>query len=177
MSEMQLGERIITLREIAGLNRSELARMMGVTPQAIQKWEAGGGLRVERLQELADALNCTLDDLISSEGPKQIVMTEKKQIPPSRLADQFVVRFPEGMRDKIAEAAKANNRSMNAEIVARLESSSTGLSVRDHFAAMALAPLIASGSWTVGSGPSAENEILAAAAYAVADAMLIERNK
>lgn len=37
--------------------------------------------------------------------------------------DQFVVRFPDGMRDKIAEAAKDNNRSMNAEIVARLEDS------------------------------------------------------
>ncbi|OKL45451.1 Arc family DNA-binding protein [Pseudovibrio exalbescens] len=35
--------------------------------------------------------------------------------------EQFVVRLPDGMRDKIALAAKENNRSMNAEIVARLE--------------------------------------------------------
>ncbi|KZM50771.1 hypothetical protein OA90_07075 [Labrenzia sp. OB1] len=35
--------------------------------------------------------------------------------------DQFVVRLPDGMRDQIAEAAKLSNRSMNAEIVARLE--------------------------------------------------------
>ncbi|QFT65962.1 Arc-like DNA binding domain protein [Labrenzia sp. THAF35] len=35
--------------------------------------------------------------------------------------DQFVVRLPNGMRDQIAEAAKLSNRSMNAEIVARLE--------------------------------------------------------
>ena len=46
-----------------------------------------------------------------------------KPKPPSKLADQFVVRLPAGMRDSIAEAAKANNRSMNAEIVARLERS------------------------------------------------------
>lgn len=32
-----------------------------------------------------------------------------------------MVRMPDGMRDEIAKAAKANNRSMNAEIVARLE--------------------------------------------------------
>lgn len=44
-----------------------------------------------------------------------------KDLPPSRTAEQFVVRFPEGMRDRIAEAAKKNNRSMNAEIVARLD--------------------------------------------------------
>ncbi|WP_308219099.1 Arc family DNA-binding protein [Kerstersia gyiorum] len=47
-----------------------------------------------------------------------------KPLPPSRTAPQFVVRFPdESMRDRIAEAAKANNRSMNAEIIARLEHS------------------------------------------------------
>ena len=45
-----------------------------------------------------------------------------KELPPSRVAEQFVVRFPDGMRGRIAEAAKANNRSMNAEIVARLQS-------------------------------------------------------
>lgn len=38
-------------------------------------------------------------------------------------ADKYLLRLPEGMRDRIAESAKANNRSMNAEIVARLESS------------------------------------------------------
>ena len=43
--------------------------------------------------------------------------------PPSRSADQFVLRLPEGMRPKIAELAKSNNRSMNAEIVSRLEES------------------------------------------------------
>lgn len=42
---------------------------------------------------------------------------------PSQVADKYVVRFPDGMRDRIAEAAKANNRTMNAEIVARLEAS------------------------------------------------------
>lgn len=42
---------------------------------------------------------------------------------PSDAADKFVVRFPEGMRERIAEAAKENNRSMNAEVVARLQAS------------------------------------------------------
>lgn len=44
---------------------------------------------------------------------------------PSETQDRFIVRFPDGMRDRIAEVAKANNRSMNAEIVARLERSFT----------------------------------------------------
>lgn len=40
---------------------------------------------------------------------------------PSEVQDRFIVRLPDGMRERIAVAAKANNRSMNAEIVARLE--------------------------------------------------------
>lgn len=38
----------------------------------------------------------------------------------SRKLDQYIVRFPNGMRDEIKAAADANNRSMNAEILARL---------------------------------------------------------
>lgn len=43
-------------------------------------------------------------------------MTEKQ--PPS-----YPLRMPQELRERLTEAAKANNRSMNAEIVARLESS------------------------------------------------------
>jgi muconolactone delta-isomerase len=39
---------------------------------------------------------------------------------PSEKADRFMVRLPDGMRDRLKEAAKANNRTMNAEVVARL---------------------------------------------------------
>jgi hypothetical protein len=42
---------------------------------------------------------------------------------PSRGLDKFVLRLPEGMRDKIGVAARANKRTMNAEIVQRLEAS------------------------------------------------------
>ena len=35
----------------------------------------------------------------------------------SRTADKFVIRLPEGMREEIAERAKANGRSMNSEMV------------------------------------------------------------
>lgn len=37
--------------------------------------------------------------------------------------DKYILRFPEGMRERIKANATENNRSMNAEIVARLESS------------------------------------------------------
>lgn len=45
------------------------------------------------------------------------------KLPPSRTADQFQLRLPDGMRERIADEAKKNGRSMNAEIVSRLEGS------------------------------------------------------
>lgn len=42
---------------------------------------------------------------------------------PSRGSEQFVLRMPDGMRDQIKRAADHNGRSMNSEIVARLERS------------------------------------------------------
>lgn len=47
----------------------------------------------------------------------------KKPPAPSDIADKFMLRMPDGMRDRIAESAKANNRSMNSEIIARLDAS------------------------------------------------------
>jgi hypothetical protein len=50
-------------------------------------------------------------------------MTKSKNEPLSGEAEKFMIRLPGGMRSRIAEEAKANGRSMNAEIVARLQGS------------------------------------------------------
>jgi hypothetical protein len=42
---------------------------------------------------------------------------------PSSKQDQFVLRFPEGLRERIKAIADRNGRSMNAEIIMRLERS------------------------------------------------------
>ncbi len=36
---------------------------------------------------------------------------------------QYNLRWPEGLKEKVAQSAKEHNRSMNADIVARLEQS------------------------------------------------------
>ncbi|MBB1520745.1 MULTISPECIES: Arc family DNA-binding protein [Pseudomonadaceae] len=45
----------------------------------------------------------------------------KQAIYSSRTADKFVVRLPDGMRERIADVARNHHRSMNSEIIARLE--------------------------------------------------------
>ena len=44
--------------------------------------------------------------------------------------DKFIVRLPDGMRDRLREAAEQNNRSMNAEIINRLERPLNGVEVQ-----------------------------------------------
>lgn len=50
-------------------------------------------------------------------------MTTQYTTKNSREADKFVVRLPDGMRDGIATQAEINGRSMNSEIINRLERS------------------------------------------------------
>ncbi|WP_311775966.1 Arc family DNA-binding protein [Klebsiella aerogenes] len=54
-------------------------------------------------------------------------MTEKDN---PNFVERFTVRMPDGMRDAIAERAKANGRSMNAEIVQILEEALDGKRVK-----------------------------------------------
>ncbi|MBM1189282.1 Arc family DNA-binding protein [Pseudomonas lundensis] len=41
----------------------------------------------------------------------------------SRVQDKFVIRLPDGLRPEIAAVASRNHRSMNGEIIIRLERS------------------------------------------------------
>ena len=50
-------------------------------------------------------------------------MTKQSTALTNRNSDKFMLRLPDGMRDAIAEFAKQSGRSMNAEIVYRLQKS------------------------------------------------------
>ena len=45
---------------------------------------------------------------------------------PSEKLDQYMLRFPDGMRDQLKFEAAKNGRSLNAEIILRLEDSLIG---------------------------------------------------
>lgn len=61
-----LGKRIAQKRELAGLNQSELARRLNITPQAVQKWEAEEATpRGKRLEDIAAALSTSIAYLVS----------------------------------------------------------------------------------------------------------------
>lgn len=63
-----LGQRIARKREQAGLNQSELARRLSVSPQAVQKWESEVSTpRGKRLDDIAAALNTSVAYLVAGE--------------------------------------------------------------------------------------------------------------
>ncbi len=63
-----LGQRIARKREQAGLNQSELARRLSVSPQAVQKWESEVSTpRGKRLDDIAAALHTSVAYLVTGE--------------------------------------------------------------------------------------------------------------
>ena len=56
------------LREEKALSQNAIADKLGVTQQAIAKWETGDAMpRADKLPELARLLGCKVDDLLSKQ--------------------------------------------------------------------------------------------------------------
>lgn len=67
-----LSERIAALRKERGLTQEQLGKMVGVSYQAVGKWEKGGAPDVELLPVLADTLGVTVDALFGREAGEKI---------------------------------------------------------------------------------------------------------
>ncbi|MBA8822281.1 hypothetical protein BRY73_02995 [Ochrobactrum sp. P6BS-III] len=92
--------------------------------------------------------------------------------------DKFMVRLPDGMREKISADAKAKGRSMNAEIVARIANSAPEKTLRDEFA-MAALPSFLTEIYANSRGKNVRYDsvyvIAASASYEMSDAFLAAR--
>ena len=70
MNVSLLGEQIAKYRKTAGLTQEELGRAVGVSTQAVSRWECGGAPDVALLPAIADRLHVTVDALYGREsGP------------------------------------------------------------------------------------------------------------
>ena len=76
---MTLGEKIQYYRKQSKLSQEELAARVGVSRQAVSKWELGEATpEVDKLVALAKAFGVTTDELLSSEEPE----AETPPLPP-----------------------------------------------------------------------------------------------
>ncbi len=68
MDQVKVGSFIAQTRKALGITQKELAERIDVTDKAISKWECGNGLPdITRLRPLCDALNITVNELLSGE--------------------------------------------------------------------------------------------------------------
>lgn len=64
-----LSEKIYKFRRKNGLSQEQLAERIGVSRQAISKWESGtSSPELEKLLELSKCFNITLDELVKDES-------------------------------------------------------------------------------------------------------------
>lgn len=78
---MKLNEKILYYRKAAKLSQEELAAQVGVSRQAVSKWELGEATpEVDKLLALAKAFGVTTDELLSGEEPAGA----QEQAPPPR---------------------------------------------------------------------------------------------
>ena len=62
---MNIADRIQCLRKNKGLSQEELADKVGVSRQAVSKWEAGNSYPdMEKMLQMCQILNCHLEDLM-----------------------------------------------------------------------------------------------------------------
>lgn len=68
---MTIGNQIASYRKNAGLTQEALAKKLGVTNQAVSKWESGLACPdIQLLPELADLFGITIDELFGRPGPR-----------------------------------------------------------------------------------------------------------
>ena len=69
--KMSFAENLQTIRKNNHLSQEELAEMLGVSRQAVSKWELGEGYpEVEKLLIISNKLNVSLDSLMGGSLPK-----------------------------------------------------------------------------------------------------------
>ena len=78
---MTLGKRIAMLRKEKGMNQDTLAEVLGVSPQAVSKWENDQTCPdISLLPRLAELLGVSVDELLS--GKKEKLAQTAKVLPP-----------------------------------------------------------------------------------------------
>ena len=75
---MTFREKLVRLRKIKGVTQDELAMVVGVSRQAVYKWESGQSYpEALKLVEIKNLLGISIDDLLDDNY--EVVMPEKKK--------------------------------------------------------------------------------------------------
>ena len=106
--EKTVSQKIIELRKAAGLTQEQLGERLGISGQAVSKWERGEAMPdIMILSDLCDALGTTLDSLL---GGKHAEKTENPKI----IGDFCEFAIKNGRAETVRQAI---SRMMNRDVV------------------------------------------------------------
>ncbi|MBQ9746054.1 MAG: helix-turn-helix transcriptional regulator [Clostridia bacterium] len=70
--QVKIGEKIRELRRRDGRTQEQLAMALGVTCQAVSRWESGGGYPdMEAMPAIANYFHVTIDELFGYDGDRE----------------------------------------------------------------------------------------------------------
>ena len=102
--DMTIGKRIALLRKEKGLTQEELASHMGVSPQAVSKWENDQTCPdISALPKLAQLFGVTVDELLSGkeELPAVRVLPPEQRKDPKDMLLRITVDSADGDRVRV----------------------------------------------------------------------------
>ena len=109
---MTFSEKIIRLRKIKGLTQGELASAVGVSRQAVYKWESGQSYpEVAKLLEIKILFNISIDDLLDDSF--EIALPEKKK--KKRLSAAAKAEVENEAANEVVEKAEEEPKAPVAE--------------------------------------------------------------
>lgn len=95
---MKFNEKIVVLRKIKGITQDELASAVGVSRQAVYKWECGQSYpEVAKLLELKLLFGISIDDLLDESF--EIALPEKKKR--KRLPKAEIINIEKEVRESL----------------------------------------------------------------------------
>jgi Predicted transcriptional regulators len=78
---LKIGEKIKELREKADVTQSKMAAYLGITEQAISRWENGGGYPdMELIPAIANFLDATTDELFETDRKHERLASLKREV-------------------------------------------------------------------------------------------------
>jgi len=94
MDNNLLGEQIARFRKAMGMTQEDLGRAVGISAQAVSRWECGGAPDVALLPAVADTLGVTVDALFGREGGEKINIEDAvrrwmRTVPQDRRVDRL----------------------------------------------------------------------------------------
>ena len=105
--QINIGEKIKQLRARDGRTQSDLATAVGVSCQAVSRWESGGGYPdLQLMPAIANYFHVTIDELFGYHGEREEKIKEILNKARDMLRNERYIRQQGSMSEKVGECVQ-----------------------------------------------------------------------